>query len=44
MSFKLRYWAESRSKYKGVFWRVEITERSYQGAPEEMSFTGSSML
>ena len=27
--FGLRYFAQLRSKYKGVFWRVEIAERDY---------------
>ncbi len=44
MGFGLRYWAELRSKYKGVFWRVEIAERGYSGASEEMLFEGSSPL
>ena len=44
MSFKLRYWAELRSKYKEVFWRVEIAERGYQGSAEEMAFDGSNPL
>ena len=44
MSFKLRYWAELRSKYKEVFWRVEIAERGYQGSAEEMAFNGSNPL
>jgi hypothetical protein len=29
--FGLRYFAQLRSKYKGVFWRVEIAERDYSG-------------
>lgn len=44
MSFKLRYWAELRSKYKEVFWRVEIAERGYIGSAEEMAFDGSNPL
>ena len=44
MCFKLRYWAELRSKYKEVFWRVEIAERGYQGSAEEMAFDGSNPL
>lgn len=44
MEFGLRYWAELRSKYKGVFWRVEIAERGYSGLSEEMLFKGSSPL
>lgn len=43
-SFVLRYYAELRSKYKGVFWRVEIAERGYSGAAEQMSFDGSDPL
>ena len=27
--FGLRYFAQLHSKYKGVFWRVEIAERGY---------------
>ena len=27
--FGLKYYAELRSKYKGVLWRVEISERGY---------------
>lgn len=30
-TFGLKYYAELRSKYKGVFWRVEIAERGYNG-------------
>ena len=30
-TFGLRYFAQLRSKYKGVFWRVEIAERDYSG-------------
>ncbi len=44
MGFGLRYWAELRSKFKGVFWRVEIAERGYSGLSEEMHFEGSSPL
>lgn len=42
--FGLKYWAELRSKYKGVLWRVEISERGYDGPAEEMSFDGSNPL
>ena len=38
--FGLRYFAQLRSKYKGVFWRVEIAERDYSGPSEEMEFAG----
>ena len=44
MSFKLRYWAELRSKYKGIFWRVEIAERGYQGSAEEMAFNCTAFV
>ncbi len=44
MSFRLRYYAELRSKFKEVFWRVEIAERGYSGSSEEMSFDGSNPL
>ena len=30
-TFGLRYFAQLRSKYKGVFWRVEIAESDYSG-------------
>ena len=39
-TFGLRYFAQLRSKYKGVFWRVEIAERDYSGTCEEMEFAG----
>ena len=39
-TFGLRYFAQLRSKYKGVFWRVEIAERDYSGPSEEMDFAG----
>ena len=42
--FGLRYFAQMRSKYKGVFWRVEIAQRDYSGHAEEMTFSGSSSL
>lgn len=42
--FGLKYWAELRSKYKGVLWRVEIAERGCEGAAEEMSFDGDNPL
>lgn len=38
--FGLKYYAELRSKYKGVLWRVEISERGYAGPSEEMAFDG----
>ena len=37
-TFGLRYFAQLRSNYKGVFWRVEIAERDYSGPSEEMEF------
>ena len=40
-SFGLKYFAELRSRYKGVFWRVEIAERDYSGLAEEMEFSGN---
>ena len=43
-TFGLRYFAQLRSKYKGVFWRVEIAERDYSDPSEEMEFAGSSPL
>ncbi|MCI6429073.1 MAG: hypothetical protein MR809_09375 [Rikenellaceae bacterium] len=36
--FGLRYFAQLRSKYKGVFWRVEIAERDYSDPSEEIEF------
>ena len=39
-TFGLRYFAQLRSKYKGVFWRVEIAERDYSGPSEGMEFSG----
>ena len=30
-TFGLRYFAQLRPKYKGVFWRVAIAERGYSG-------------
>ena len=41
--FGLRYFAQLRSKYKGVFWRVEIAERDYSCPSEEMEFAGVSL-
>ena len=43
-SFGLRYFAQLRSKYKCVFWRVEIAERDNSGTSEEMEFSGGSPL
>ena len=40
----LRYFAQLRSKYKGVSWRVEIAERDYSSPSEEMEFAGGSLL
>ena len=42
--FGLRYFAQLRSKHKGVFGRVEIAECDYNGAGEEMEFAGGSPL
>lgn len=42
--FGLKYYAQMRSRYKGVFWRVEIAERDYSGASEEMEFSGNTPL
>lgn len=42
--FGLKYYAQMRSRYKGVFWRVEIAERDYSGANEEMEFSGNTPL
>lgn len=42
--FRLKYYAEMRSQYKGVFWRVEIAERDYDGASEEMEFSDNDPL
>lgn len=44
MFFGLKYWAEFRSKYKRVSWRVEIAERGYEGLAEEMECDGDSPL
>ena len=42
--FGVKYWAEMRSRYKGVLWRAEIAERGYTGAAEEMVFDGGTPL
>lgn len=42
--FGLKYFSELRSKFKGVLWRVEISERGYSGASEEMAFDGGTPL
>lgn len=44
VNFGLKYFAELRSKFKGVLWRVEIAERGYGGALEEMTFDGGTPL
>lgn len=44
MAFRIRYFAELQSKYKGSFWRVEIAERDYSGPSEEMAFEGGKPL
>ena len=43
-SFGLKYFAELRSRNKGVFWRVEIAERDYSGLAEEMEFSGNDSV
>lgn len=43
-NFGLKYYCSLRSQYKGVYWRVEIAERDYEGASEEMSFAGHDPL
>ncbi len=42
--FGLKYYAEMRSKHFGLRWRVEIAERGYSGAAEEMTFCGDEPL
>ena len=43
--FGLKYYAELRSKYKGVLWRVEISERGGDAGPSEvMTFDGGTPL
>ncbi len=42
--FGLKYYAEMRSKHFGLLWRVEIAERGYSGAAEEMAFCGDEPL
>lgn len=42
--FGVKYWAELRSRYKGVLWRVEIAERGFTGTAEEMAFDGGTPL
>lgn len=42
--FGLKYYAELLSKFKRVLWRVEIAERGYAGAAEEMTFDGGTPL
>lgn len=44
MLFGLKYYAELRSKFKGILWRVEIAERGYGGPSEEMAFDGGTPL
>lgn len=43
-TFGLKYYAELRSKYKNIIWRVEIAERGYSGSSEMMTFAGNSPL
>lgn len=33
--FGVKYWAELRSRYKGVLWCVETAERGFTGIAEE---------
>lgn len=42
--FGLKYFAELRSKFKGILWRIEISERGYSGVSEEMFFDGGTPL
>ena len=42
--FGVKYWAELRSRYKGVLWHVEIAERGFTGTAEEMAFDGGTPL
>ena len=35
--FGVKYWAELRSRYKGVLWRAEIAERGFTGTAEEIT-------
>lgn len=44
MAFGLKYYAELRSKFKSVFWRVEIHQRDYSGTAERMEFDGDSPI
>lgn len=43
-TFGLKYYAELRSKFKNIIWRVEIAERGYSGSSEMMTFSGNSPL
>lgn len=43
-TFGLKYHAELRSKYQGILWRCEIAQRVYDGASEEMTFSGASPI
>lgn len=35
VEFDVKYWAELRSRYKGVLWCVEITELGFMCIAEE---------
>lgn len=42
--FGLRYFGEFRSKYKQLYWRIEIAERGYVGTVSELAMRGDSPL
>lgn len=42
--FGLRYFGEFRSKYKQLYWRIEIAERGYVGTMSELAMRGDSPL
>ena len=44
VGFGLKYWAEMQSKHHAIKWRVEIAERGYSGAAEEMTFDGAEPI
>ena len=41
-TFGLKYYAQMRSKYQGILWRVEIAQRGYTRGSSEMTFSGIS--
>ncbi len=43
MAFNLRYYGNFRSKKKDQFWRVEISQKDYQGAAEEILLTAEPL-